>query len=262
MIKKVFFFCFIVTTLLLTSCYERIEGCLDPLSTNFAIIADDSCEECCVYPEFKFQVFHKIGEDVFTKDSVMINNFGQNVQIENSVIFLSDFVLHTSDGRRLEVQDVSKYEAANGDESTLKEDHIVIEESTRFVTLGSIREVGMIDSVSANAGINHDLISIETESALFNYDTLYTESYYDMVLYITTGILLDQDISIRIKTKSSFLRIGNSLEGVNKVERTEFGLKLEIDYEKLIKVIELEANVNDMIINEFELPSEIFKILE
>jgi len=254
---------FLLAILVLTSCYERIEGCLDPLATNFAIVADDPCDECCVYPAFKLQVSHFIGEDSFTKDSVMINDFGQNVQVRNAVLFVSDFVLHTDDDLTLEVNEMSNYASLDGEESELKEDHIVLEESTRFSTIGSVTDPAIIDSISAYAGINHSLISIESESELFSYDTLYSgDKYYDLVLYVRTGAILDQDISVRIKTKSAFSEIGNAIPSVNKIERTELGLKLQIDYKKLIQVIELESDVEEMIINEFELPKEVFKFTE
>lgn len=35
---------------LLGSCYEPIEGCLDPLSSNFQLDADNACDDCCEYP--------------------------------------------------------------------------------------------------------------------------------------------------------------------------------------------------------------------
>jgi len=41
----------------LSSCYEPIEGCLDPLSSNFQLDADNACGDCCTYPSVTLRFF-------------------------------------------------------------------------------------------------------------------------------------------------------------------------------------------------------------
>lgn len=47
-LSLLFYTALIITSL--SSCYEPIEGCLDPLSSNFQLDGDNNCDDCCIYP--------------------------------------------------------------------------------------------------------------------------------------------------------------------------------------------------------------------
>lgn len=46
--------------LLLPSCYEKEEGCLDIRAVNFDPGADVACEDCCTYPNLSIRVEHRL----------------------------------------------------------------------------------------------------------------------------------------------------------------------------------------------------------
>lgn len=46
--------------LLLPSCYEKEEGCLDIRAVNFDAGADVACENCCTYPKLSVRVEHRV----------------------------------------------------------------------------------------------------------------------------------------------------------------------------------------------------------
>lgn len=41
---------------LLSGCYEDRSGCLDPDASNYDLLADDGCTDCCTYPEISVRV--------------------------------------------------------------------------------------------------------------------------------------------------------------------------------------------------------------
>ena len=82
-----------------SSCAEKVEGCLDPYSTNFDLDADLPCEDCCEYPGLSVSVGHywdldntfrysdPVFENLDSLDTIRINQFG---------FYLSGMKLHTS----------------------------------------------------------------------------------------------------------------------------------------------------------------------
>lgn len=244
----------------LLSCYERETACLDTFATDFAITADDPCDNCCTYPPFKFQIFHRIGEDDFRTDSIMTDAIGQNIRINRALFFISDISLHTENGKVLEVEETSLYETVDGKEIEQKEDIVLIQNSIGFVTVGTIRDIGVIDSISYTTGVSSTAIALEEESVLFKYDSLYVEGYFDIVLYANVGELLDQDISVKIRFENGVFHNGNSFASVNKVIRQEVGLSLTVDYEKIVKLIELDLSADEQILSNIQIPEGFITI--
>jgi len=97
------------------SCYTPQDGCLDPESTNYSIVGDRDCEDCCVYPTIKLSVFHQNGDTTLFLDNndTLINNLGQEYSIVKYVYFLSDFKMETPDGP-VEVQDSIQLDIPDG----------------------------------------------------------------------------------------------------------------------------------------------------
>ena len=79
---------FFLSLLSVFSCAEKVEGCLDPYSTNFDIDADLPCEDCCEYPSLSISVGHywdslntfRYSDPVFegldSLDTILINQLG------------------------------------------------------------------------------------------------------------------------------------------------------------------------------------------
>ena len=88
------------TLSLFSSCYEPIEGCLNPLSTNFQLDADNACDDCCNFPSIGIQFFPLW--DTFNLDTVnffLTNELGQNLRINQSQFFISNvFLTGTPEG--------------------------------------------------------------------------------------------------------------------------------------------------------------------
>ncbi len=247
----------------LSSCYERQEGCLDELSTNFSIAADDACDDCCTYPTIGFQLTHMLDDIPYSPDSVIVNDLGQEMKLRQSLFYLSDFKFYTEDSEVLEVNRSSTYEDLDGSSLELKEDHIIIDQNDNFVSIGSVRENGVVDSISCNIGIHHNNIALEEDVLLFTSDSLYeNNAYYDMVFYLQVGESLENDISVRIRNVNNNKSFSESVISVEKLKRTSLGLVMFIDYFEVLKNIDIEGIEESAILEDLEFGDSFIKFKE
>ena len=251
-----------ISLFILSSCYEREEACLDLLAKDYSLSADDACEDCCTYPSLQIRVFNKIGEDSYSIDSVMVNDSGDSFRIVQSRIILSDFDLTLSDNAVLSVRETAEYEDTEGEGVELTEDHVIATTSSSLLTPGTIRETGEVQSLEFKVGIDNDLIAIEEESILFDYDTLHTsDGYYDISLYVKVGGSLETNKIVRLfldKDDSLILLDGIN---VNKIERTDYAVQINIDYEQFLQSVVL--NEQDVqLIYDYNLPNNLITLEE
>src|SRR5210317_417378 len=87
----------------IVSCYEEIEGCLDPNATNFEVDADQACPDCCDYPMFYLSILPKLNADTSANlnyDDFLLLNASDSVffQIKKIAYYLSQFELELNDG--------------------------------------------------------------------------------------------------------------------------------------------------------------------
>lgn len=244
----------------ITACYERQEGCLDSLSTNFEIATDDACDDCCTYPAITFEISHFLGDLKYNSDSIEINDFGQQFKMNQSLIYLSDFQFKTSTAKVLEVGEQSLYEQADGSSFSLKEDHVLIDQNDAILSIGTVRDTGLIQSISCDLGIHHNYISLDDGEVLFESDSLYTENqYFDAVFYLKVGPLLEDDIILRIRNVSENKIIDQSVIEVDKIARSSVITPLVIDYLALLKTIDLEGITDSKTLEEFIFPDDFIK---
>ena len=148
----------IVLTLLvhLNSCYSSVEGCTDPESTNFAVSADDLCEDCCEYPGIKLSIFHENADTTFNLKDTITNDLDQQVLLLDFVYLLSDFKIHIGD-ESFEVSDSISLNVSDGVQY-VKDDAIRVSRSVFQFDLGTIIYAGKTESLSFKAGLS-DLLN-------------------------------------------------------------------------------------------------------
>jgi hypothetical protein len=253
---------YLVIISILSSCYEREEACLDLLAQNYTITADDACDECCEYPTLQLRAFPMLGDSLYNMDSVITNNAGQSYFIRDAVIILSKFELALTD-TTLKIRETAAFEDTDDSSIDLIDDHVVLKVSSSVLDIGSIRENGDVDSLSFLVGVDHELVSVNEESVIFDYDTLYTDQgYYDISLYLTLDASLQMNKIVRFYLNIEESRILLLPTDVSKEERLDFGLQVEIDYKTLLNDIIIEETEDVQIISDYILPDEFIKILE
>ena len=139
----------------MSSCYSPTEGCLDPESTNYAITADNDCEDCCTYPELSMSIFHESMDTTFSLGDTIANDLGQEIVLLNFVYLLSDFKIYTAD---------SFYEVSNtvnllgeSRELTVKDDIIRVSRNTFTYDIGTIIFDGNTEAISFKVGLSSEL---------------------------------------------------------------------------------------------------------
>ncbi len=177
---------FVISSMIITSCYTRTDGCLDPEATNYSIIADDDCDDCCVYPTIKLSVFHQYKDTTLFLDDTLMNNLGQEYHIVKYVYFLSDFKMYTDDGDVHEVTDSIEINVADGTQFE-KDDIIRVSRSVFSYNFGTIVFEGEGEELSFKVGIpdilNEDNFtsSVSGHPLTSNPDSLYREEENDYV---------------------------------------------------------------------------------
>lgn len=88
--------------ILLTSCYENREGCLDVRATNFSIDADRECDGCCIYPQLKIAFEHKLtansNANLTYTDSIYLDGNNNQFRVRDIQFYVSNVRLVREDG--------------------------------------------------------------------------------------------------------------------------------------------------------------------
>ncbi len=138
--------------IVITSCYMPIDGCLDPEATNYSIVGDRDCDDCCVYPTIKLSVFHQNGDTTLFLDDTLVNNLGQEYSIVKYAYFLSDFKMTTVDGQSYEVEDSIQLNDANGT-LFVKDDVIRVRRDGFSYIFGTVIFDGEVSELSFKLGL-------------------------------------------------------------------------------------------------------------
>ncbi|MFZ2899513.1 MAG: MbnP family protein [Saprospiraceae bacterium] len=110
--------------LLLSSCYEKEEGCLDTRAVNFDPGADVACEDCCTYPRLSLRVEHRLVFDdtivPFRYDSLYsVDPFPDvNFRVHRLRYLISGIRLLNTEGEGRVTDTVSVYVSQNPGDTT------------------------------------------------------------------------------------------------------------------------------------------------
>ncbi|MEE9437663.1 MAG: hypothetical protein V3V14_01605 [Saprospiraceae bacterium] len=163
------------------SCYSPIDDCLDNESTNYSINADEMCENCCLYPVAKLNVFHQNDTETISLGDTIINNIGQHLVLLNFVYLLSDFYLYADQAQSFEVIDTIQI-LKNNNSEFIKDDVVSIKRALFEFELGTIIFDANVQQMTFKVGLNDDLnynpivSSTNGHPLTSDPDTLYIES--------------------------------------------------------------------------------------
>ncbi len=95
---------FFFTSILLLSCYEPIEDCLELSASNYSLVADAPCDDCCTYPNLNLQFIPRWENEALRTDTMYINDRGETFAVRQASFFVSNILL-SNDSARLVTQD-------------------------------------------------------------------------------------------------------------------------------------------------------------
>jgi len=165
--------------ILFNSCYTPSEGCLDIGATNFNASADESCEDCCTYPQLRLAIFHSITTQGilqtdtcinFTSSTILTNDNVNYYQLNDVSFYLSDFEMIRSNGDVATVDDTISLTIFDDiftqeDKDTLvKNDFELIKRSVFNYNIGEFRTSGTFSKVRFKVGINKPLNTTDVDT--------------------------------------------------------------------------------------------------
>lgn len=155
---------------LFNACYEDRIGCLDGDATNFDLLADQPCPDCCEYPALSVDVDHFYGEERFSFDSTYVDAGGNPFSVLRFRYYLSDLRLGTLSSTLEEPENPVELGVIDGSDTltvVLNADVALITASSGSArTLGRLR-VGTeaLTQVRGLIGVSDDLNHVFPPSA-------------------------------------------------------------------------------------------------
>lgn len=85
-----------LTLFLASACYEDVIDCTDPDATNFNILADEACPECCTYPSFSIDVDRVWADSAFSLNDTLPDGAGNDFRLLSFRVYLTEVELEAS----------------------------------------------------------------------------------------------------------------------------------------------------------------------
>ena len=166
-----------IVMMIFSSCYQKVEGCLDIGATNFSFVADEQCDDCCTYPSLKLSVKHNWGNTLLLSDSLYQNANSQYIKILSSKFYLSDIAL-LNDVDAVTVTEDLTVVGLNGIETEI-DDNIVFVQNSRFTyTVGTFQDAMSYNGLRFNLGINGNYITSDSLESFVEEDDFFDEGNY------------------------------------------------------------------------------------
>lgn len=258
-VVELLFFTFLLS--LITSCYESVDGCLDPDATNYDVNADNDCDDCCTLPTFSILMSYLVdGESYIQGDSFRVSQ--QGLMIEDFHFFISDITLIDPEGNNVDYEDKFLiYDQMAAGESILEDFKYYASNQFRG-TLENMRYSGFINKIRFKIGLSERINtyvkdSLEVNTALsITPDSIYVSSEEGYEFYaFQIRDTMENYIEVREINAYPLPEINVTLDDVEIRRGFNDELNLFIDFGLLFDGIKLaEMNENEIlmtIINNF-----------
>ncbi len=230
----------LVIMLSLSSCYENVEGCLDPDSTNYNVAADVDCEDCCTYPALSLLVAYVLEETTYNRIDTVTNDIGIEFVIEDAQFYFSEVVL--SDGTDdYRIDKTFEYSDVNGTERIAIDDISLVSPSVFRYLLGTFTQSNDYTSLMISLGVPEIIdkaqsITVPSDHPLVQAgDSLFI---VDQNQYVNSWILLRQvgvhDVADTLQiTGTDFTYVFDNIL-ISQARGSSLDVNIKIDYEQLI----------------------------
>ena len=164
---------FLLCYLVFQSC-TPVEGCKDPLASNFDPEADKNC--CCQYYQLKFEIDHNV--DSLGTDFNLLSAYPDAdlnfYQVKSSAILISSISLINRSGESFSVIDKIELPLSSGGSELFTNDFNVIKPGTFINSIGGFSSFGDFERLRFLVGLNN---SASRANALEIYDNTNPLSY-------------------------------------------------------------------------------------
>lgn len=239
--KKAFNNICILSTVIfcLVQCYEPTEGCLNPKAANYAIAADDQCQDCCTFPKLTVRFDYMYDTLPLSSSSFYQNIVGDSFKINEFFLTMSDFQLKTN-------QD--SFTLISSNNTTLDTDAVITRLQSKNTIPGSFIINDTIKSISFFISLPDDFDNkYESYPTTNVYEYLLDSMYYDSEdgffnysgISIQTDTLDDAKIDLFFKEHYNGERIKIKVNDIIADRGISINVALKIDFKTLLYDIDL-----------------------
>ncbi len=238
---------FIGWIIILNSCYESKEGCLDPLSSNYDVSSDNDCTDCCIYPSISWKLDHQNGDITLILGDTIFNNLNDSFLVLDQKFYISGVSVYDVNGIKLPLRDSINYNISN-QSTTLLNDVTKVEKNIVSLNFNKYRFEDKVASLEVNFGLpeQYDYIkqsSIPSNSSIVqNNNILYNDlnlKYYSAYFKIIAGEALTDTLDLFLTTDHTFHV--NYLSPISAQKGKELKLTLVLDYAALYKDVDFRS---------------------
>lgn len=131
------------------SCYQSQEGCLDTYARNYSVVADNDCEDCCIYPALSVYIASRHKGRALRSGDTLVDRNGVQFRLLSMTYLMSEYKLKSRDSTIL----VRERTVLN-DAREIVDDVTIIDAFRYNFPVGTIRFAGGIDSLELFAGVD------------------------------------------------------------------------------------------------------------
>lgn len=238
--------------LLLISCYEDNIACLDLDATNYDILADEACPDCCTYPTFSIDVDHFWADSTLALTDTLPDGAGNDFRLIRFRVYLTDVVLEAGTEVLPVPANVITVGVLNGTdtvETELNANLALVQSSvTSSYTIGVLRTgEEALTRVQARLGMSSDFPAVyppaapatsplSTQEGLLNFN--------DGAGYLTASaeyILTATDDTVRVDVRGDRLIDLDFAVPVAPLRGVNLTVEMEADYEQVFGTTNLAA---------------------
>ncbi len=238
------------------SCYQNVEGCLDPNSSNYDVTADNACEDCCTYPTLSLTVGFFKGDSAYNRIDSIPNNNEIFFIIEDIQMYFSD--ISVSDGsENFRITETLNYVDNSGEEQEIIDDVVLVKPTAIRYPLGTFIEANDFNSFLLSLGVPEEIDDAQSIELSADHplaiagDSLYI---VDQNQFVKSWIVLRQigvhDVADTLQIDMPrFDYVFENLD-INQERGSSLDLNVRFDYFKLINDIDYNTMDKSQVIEQ------------
>ncbi len=237
----------------ISSCYEDNIACLDPDATNYDILADEACPDCCTYPSFSLELSRVWGTEPLALDSTYTDGSGNAFRLIRFRVYLGELELVAGNTILPTPENLVEVGIVAGADTVLTDINanlvLLRTSGSATSTIGRLR-VGTeaLTQVQGTVGLSEEFTAVyppsapaasplATQAGLLNYN--------DGQGYLTASaeyLLLATNDTVRVDVRGTLPLTLDFPAPLDPIRGTNLTLILTGDYARLFGAVDLTAD--------------------
>ena len=248
--------------MLITSCYEPVEGCLDTDARNYNVNADDACNDCCTLPEFDLLISYLLNGESYSFGNDTIVGSNSSFVLNDFHLILSGIALRDVVDSTLTWEDVITLYNSDGSVSDrLEHNFRYFSKSSFRGSIKGMRYAGNISSLDFLIGLPEDINfynkdSLDQNTELDNVPSQYYSSSNGYQFYsFTIEDLEGNTTTISNSNSYPLIPVTVDISPLDIIRGFDAESNISLDFGVLFEGIDLiemnDSEIKDVITNNF-----------